>query len=390
MANSFKATAMRRRWPWLVAGLLFLAGLWTAGWLYAAEKAETAIAGWRAREAKLGRIYACATQTIGGFPFRIDIHCSGPGAEFRSVQPSAKITWKDLHIHASVFSPTRLVAEFTGPMTVAEAGQMPVFEADWKRASATVEGLPTAPERIRFTFAELRFNRIAGSGAAILFSARSGDLVGRLVEGSVNRNPVIELQLKLTGAVLPQQRVLAGHSPDVAGDVLDRLAQMPLDAEITALLRGLRNLAPKPWAQRFREIQATDGRLDVVRARLQRGDVVSLTSGQLGLSPRGRLHGELRMTVVQMEKLFADLGLDRLMEQATAPGTQLGAMIDRLPPQLGNIIRQRAGTAVIASVNALGEPAELEGKKARTVPLRFSDGAVSIGPIPLGRTPPLF
>lgn len=389
MASDLRATAPRRRWPWFVAGLIFVAGLWTAAWHYAADKAETTIAGWRAREAKVGRIYACAAQTIGGFPFRIDIHCSGPSAEFRSAQPPATVKWKDLHIVASVFSPTRLVAKFTGPMTVAEPGQSPLIAGDWQRASITMEGSPTAPERITLAFGDLRLERLGG-GKDPLFRVKSGELIGRLVEGTVTRNPVIELQLKLKGAVLPKQRALAVENPDIAGQALDRLAEAPLDADITALLRGLRNLAPKSWAQRFREIQAADGRLEVTRARLQRGDVISLTNGQLGLSSRGRLHGELRMTIVQIEKLFADLGLDRLLEQATAPGTQLGAMIDRLPPQLGNIVRQRAATAVIASVNALGEPAELEGKKARTVPLRFLDGVASIGPIPLGRTPPLF
>jgi hypothetical protein len=391
MAIDLQAIAPRRRWPWFVAGLIFVAGgLWTAAWHYAADKAETAIAGWRAREAKAGRIYACATQTIGGFPFRIDIHCSGPSAEFRSAQPPATVKWKNLHIVASVFSPTRLVAEFTGPMTVAEPGRLPMIAGDWKRASVTMEGLPTAPERITLAFGELRFERLADGGNEPLFRAKSGELVGRLIEGTVMRNPVIELQLKLNAAVLPKQGVLAAASPDVAGQALDRLAAAPVDADITALLRGLRNFAPKSWEQRFREIEAAGGRLEVIKARVQRGDVISLTSGRLGLSPRGRLHGELRMTIVQIDKLFADLGLDRLLEQATAPGTQLGAMIDRLPPQLGDIVRQRAAPAVIAGVNALGEPAELEGKKARIVPLRFLDGVVSIGPIPLGRTPPLF
>ena len=35
----------------------------------AAGKAKTAIDGWRAREAKAGRIYTCDSQNVGGFPF---------------------------------------------------------------------------------------------------------------------------------------------------------------------------------------------------------------------------------------------------------------------------------------------------------------------------------
>jgi hypothetical protein len=38
----------------------------------------------------------------------------------------------------------------------------------------------------------------------------------------------------------------------------------------------------------------------------------------------------------------------------------------------------------------LGEQTTLEGKRAVTLPLRFTDGAISLGPIPLGKAPPLF
>ena len=38
----------------------------------------------------------------------------------------------------------------------------------------------------------------------------------------------------------------------------------------------------------------------------------------------------------------------------------------------------------------MGEPTELEGKRAVTLPLRFDDGMVSLGPIKLGAVPPLY
>ena len=37
-----------------------------------------------------------------------------------------------------------------------------------------------------------------------------------------------------------------------------------------------------------------------------------------------------------------------------------------------------------------GNQTQLEGKRAVTVPLRFEDGAVTFGPLPLGRIAPLF
>ena len=62
----------RRLWPVLVpfALVVVLAVLWTGLWFYAASVAEAAMAGWREREAKAGRVYACDQQTI--------IHQSSP------------------------------------------------------------------------------------------------------------------------------------------------------------------------------------------------------------------------------------------------------------------------------------------------------------------------
>ena len=41
------------------------------------------------REAKAGRIYACTRQTVGGFPFRIEVRCTEPSVELRGAEPLA-------------------------------------------------------------------------------------------------------------------------------------------------------------------------------------------------------------------------------------------------------------------------------------------------------------
>src|SRR5262245_49701352 len=75
----------RRRWPLVLLFLLVgtLAIAWSGLWVYATTQAETTIAGWREREARVGRIHDCATQTISGFPFRIEVRCSDPVSELR-------------------------------------------------------------------------------------------------------------------------------------------------------------------------------------------------------------------------------------------------------------------------------------------------------------------
>jgi hypothetical protein len=44
----------------------------------------------------------------------------------------------------------------------------------------------------------------------------------------------------------------------------------------------------------------------------------------------------------------------------------------------------------VAGLGAVGQNTTLEGKPAVSVPLRFDDGEVLLGPFRLGRAPPLF
>ena len=56
--------------------VLILAVGWTGFWFYAASRIGDALDRWRANEAKSGRLYDCNKQSVGGFPFRFEVHCS--------------------------------------------------------------------------------------------------------------------------------------------------------------------------------------------------------------------------------------------------------------------------------------------------------------------------
>jgi hypothetical protein len=185
---------------------------------------------------------------------------------------------------------------------------------------------------------------------------------------------------------------------------LHPLLAQPFDAEARSLLTGLQDLAPKPWPQRFRELQQAGGHVEIVQSRVQQGDLIAVAAGTLGLSPSGHIDGELQMTVTGLEKVIPALGIDKMLDQGVpqetldkvAPGVKtqdinnLFGALDRAIPGLGKVVKQNANVGVAAGINALGKETELEGKKARAFPLRFVDGAVFLGPIKVVQTPPLF
>jgi hypothetical protein len=392
--------APRRRPLWrlflMPVLLLIAAAAWSAFWFYSASRVDMIADAWRAREAQSGRIYDCAKRSVAGYPFRLEVRCNGPRVSLVSQTAAqggaqAPITAKlgQILIVAQVYDPKLLIAEFTGPATISDPNDSSSMVLNWRTARSSIVGLPGIPQRVALVFDDPALDRVKGSLQTPLVRAKHIELHGRIADGSPSDHPVIETALEVTGGSIQEVHPL--------------LAQ-PFDAEVQAKLTGLKDFTAKPWPQRFREIQAAGGHAEIVQSRIQQGDLVAVATGTLGLTPEGRLDGELQMTVAGIEKVIPALGLEKMLDdgvpQATldrvAPGIKtqdvsnlLGAL-DRAIPGLGKAVKQNASVAATAGINALGKEAVLEGKKARAFPLRFVDGAVFLGPVKVAQIPPLF
>jgi hypothetical protein len=383
----------RRLWPvFVMPGLLVLLALgWTAFWYFASSEIGSQFERWKQREAKSGRVYDCGQLAVGGYPFRFEVQCSQARASLAAQsasQTEIEARVAGIRAVAQVYNPKLLIAEFDGPATVTPQGQQSLL-AQWSLAQASVYGLPEEPQRIALVFDSPSFDHVVSAVQSPFMRARHLELHGRIVEGSVDDHPVIDAALELDAASAP------GIHP---------LAAEPFDFALQARLRGLANFAPKPWPDRFREIQAAGGNVEILNSRVQQGDLIAVAAGTLGINPNGRLDGELKMTVAGIEKIIPVLGLDKLategVPQATldrvAPGLKtqdvdnaLGAL-DKLVPGLGGLVRQQAPAAMAAGVAMLGEKSTLEGHPAQVIPLRFVDGAIFLGPFKVGTAPQLF
>src|SRR5262249_41655926 len=215
---------------------------------------------------------------------------------------------------------------------------------------------------------------------------------GRFAAESTPGHPVLDLALDLKNATSPALvSVLGTFGP---------AASASTDLSLVAVLRGASDFAPKPLGQRLRDLQAANGRLEITNARLQQGDLIATATGALGLTARGTLTGDLRLTVVNFAKLIPLLGIDRAVAQAVPQETlnRFAPTLDRLMPGLGNVLRGGGNaTGSTANVNTAlgaaalgGQQAELEGQRAVTLTLRFDDGAAFLGPFKVGQVPPLY
>jgi hypothetical protein len=390
--------APRRRplWRLFIAPVLLLiaAIAWSAFWFFAASQVDVQADAWRAREAKSGRVYDCAKRSVAGFPFRLEVHCEGASVLLVSQtagQPAAQTPVRarlgEILVVAQVYDPKLLIAEFAAPATISDSAAQN-FIVNWRTGRSSIVGLPATPQRASIVFDDPAIDRNDGSARARLAYARHVELHGRMFEGATDQ-PKIESVLQIN------QGSIQGVHPVLAE---------PFDADVRAVVTGLKDFTPKPWPQRFRELQAAGGHVEIVQSRIQQGDLVGVAVGTLGLSANGGLEGELQMTVAGIEKIIPALGIDKMLEdgvpQSTldrvAPGVKtqdlnnLMGALDRAIPGLGKVVKKNANVGVAAGINALGKEAELEGKKARSFPLRFVDGAVFLGPLKVAQTPPLF
>jgi hypothetical protein len=396
MSDMTLAPRRRPLWRLFIAPVLVLIAViaWSAYWFYAASQVDVQADAWRAREAKSGRVYDCASRSVAGFPFRLEIRCSDPSVALVSQtagQGAAPITAKlgEILVVAQVYDPKRVIAEVKGPAWISDPAVPASYVANWHTGRSSVYGLPFVPQRASIVFDDPVIDRLDGSMQVPVAGAKHIELHGRIAEGSPKDQPVIESVLQIS------QGSIKGLHPLLAD---------PFDADVRAMLSGLKDLSPKPWPVRFREIQAAGGHVEILQSRIQQGDLIAVAAGTLGFNASGHLEGELQMTVAGVEKVVPALGIDKMLENGVpqetldrvAPGVKsqdianLMGALDRAIPGLGKVVKQNANVGVAAGINALGKEATLEGKRARAFPMRFVDGAIFLGPLKVAQTPPLF
>lgn len=376
----------RRRWPILVPiAVILLAIAWSVLWYYGAVVADRTLAGWVEREAAAGRVYSCGAQSVGGFPFGIAARCTDAGAEIKNTNPPYAIKAKSVVFDAEVYRPTKLTGDIAGPLTVAELGRSPAFVADWSRARLSVRGVPPDPEGVSIELDGPHVDAVGGGdgrSAVPFFAARRAELYGRIIAGSPRDHPVIEATLHLAAATAP---------------TLHPLLTDPIDLEVDAVLRGFKDLAPKPWAARFREMQAANGGVEIKSVRFAQGGTIVAGRGTLNVNDHGKLDGLVRVAVVGLERIVPLLGVDRLIAQgidrlsgAEGSGAQGMSALDRLIPGLGGAIRESANASLVDTIKKMGEPTVIDKQPATVLPLRFVDGSIYLGMLRVGEVPPLF
>lgn len=341
---------------------------WSGAWIYASSRAQQAIAAWTDGEARAGRTYACQSHTTGGFPIQVEFTCTDPELTIAADKSTLVVNGKALRAFASILRPGILDLELTGPVSTAERGQPVSHVANWTLARATVRGVLSNLEQASIVVEGLELKQVMRAGPEPFLTAESMEIDLTPNATSTVAEPGIDIVAHVTGGSIPP-----------AGLVLSQ----PFTAELTAILRTGERSGPAAMMTHLRDWQAAGGRIEITAAQLQQGNSSATATGTIGLSRTGRLEGTLNLTTTEA---YGQL-VESLMRDGQATAAEQERIVTAL--LLGNRRNSRAlGHEPVTPNTAIANAPPKAGSS--TVPLRFSDGAVYLGPTLLVNLPPLF
>ena len=335
-----EARKRRGRFPlWLGAALLLLVAGWSAAWYVLAGRIDAEADRWLAREAEQDRRHDCADRRVGGFPFRLEIGCRSVTSTVPANRGELVVRTGAVRAVAQVYSPGHVIAEFDSPVAITSP-DLGAVTATFALAQASYRGTLDAMTQLSLV--------VDGLGVRLGEAAEPASTAAH-VELHARPTPGRPANARDFDVALAAEALRVGPS-----------APAKLALQTTAFA------VPDRWrgaADTLRDWQARGGRLGLSAGRAEIGKVLAQGTGSATLGADGRPNGRVELDVV---------GLDQL--SALLPGLGLG----------------NAGTLVGTGLAFLGAPAKIDGRNATRLNLTFDDGRARLGPIALGRVPPLY
>ncbi len=337
-------SSRRRRSPWrgwLIAILVLIPVLWVGYWYATQEIARAAFDRVTTKPVAGGR-FACAGETLGGFPLRLDFGCTraayGDGPEGTGERLSAALG--GLRASAPLYWPGYVEATLVSPFVVNAPPFGIAATTQWSdaatSATAGLDGLKSAAA----TFHSLDFS--SAGGPTLPVKALTADLAQASAApagGNAYRFSASARDLKVV-------RANGQAIPAIDGD-----------AAITALNFGS-SLGTDPRAA-LRAWAKAGGTAHIDRLRIAAGGAIADADGQLNVSPTGVLSGTLNVRFNNPQAFVA-------LAEAIKPG-----------------VAKDAGK-IIGVMMALTVPVDTPDGPARQTTIVIRNGAVSVGILPVG------
>jgi hypothetical protein len=334
----------KRRSPWrgwLIGIAVLIPVLWIGYWFAAQEVARAALDRVTLRPVAGGR-FACAGQSLGGFPLRLDFGCTraafGDGPQGTGERLSAALG--GVSASAPLYLPGTIEATLESPFVVNAPPFGIAVTTQWSdattSATAGLGGLKSAAA----TFHSLDFS--SASGPILPVKALTADLASASAAPAGGN----AYHFSATAQALKVVRADGREIPAIDGE-----------ASVTALDFGS-SLGTDPRAALHAWIKA-GGAARIDRLRFHAGDATADADGQLAIAPDGLLSGKLTLRLINPDAFVA-------LAEAIKPGAT------------------KEADKILGVVMALTVPVDTPAGPARQTTLIIRNGLIFVGFIPTG------
>lgn len=350
MSEPHNASPRRRRLPLAVAipvlVLIAAFGAWSLVWYEGTRRAEVRLDSWLAAEAQRGRTYDCASREIGGYPFRVELVCSGMSADFDDATPRVRFSADQLQAVAMVWALDHIILAVDGPVRIeslSEDGETEhAMDAEWSRFQSSVRVPEGRITNVDVVIEDPSFRPAAGISEGPTASAGRLEIHQRLDGGNAAEVALNAAGLTVAHAALPPTEAI--------------------DFALHGRLIALPDPMPRQPADFLAAWRANQGALEIVDLRAVQNDSVIRAEGDLRPDAQGQPEGKVTVSLV---------GPD-----LESPGSA----------------RAFGGAAPIlaTALGIAGRSAEIDGRQGVSGDIEFRRGRLYFGPLPIAELPRLF
>jgi len=334
-------------YSWLlppVAVLLAVAMGWPLFWYVKSRQTAAALTAWTTHEAQLGRAWSCPTQKIGGFPFSVEISCTELLFQGEILGKTLTGSVRGFRATSPLLRTDKLLAEIDSPFAAKTSDGTFDTTTQWGEVFLDLEGRPGALERLSLSGKQFRLRGKAGGMDTV--DGMSGDV--NVVLARDRHDHAYDFMVSVNQGSIP-----------ALNSLLD--TQLPIDMQVAGTisqvdLRGAETL--RDFLENWR---SANGHVELTTVGLTSGQIIFDAKGGLDLDNQHRVKGNLDASFAGLDKAFRHLGVDPALITA-------GRVLSGL---LGG--GQGGGTGRM------------------NLPLTFSEGFLSIGPVRTQiQIPPLY
>lgn len=343
-----KAKQRINAYSWLlppVAVIMAVAIGWPVFWYVKSRETAAAVKAWTTHEAQLGRTWSCPNQKTTGFPFSVEISCANLLFQGEILGKTLTGRMRGFCATSPLLRTGNVLAQLDPPFTAKTSDGTFEITVQWRELFLDLEGEPGVLDRLTLAGNQVRLQgKIGGIDP---------------VEGAFDdvRSDFVLMEDRHDHAYEFMVSVNQGSIPALSS-FLD--TQLPITMQVSGIISQVDLRGVETLQDLLEKWRSANGHIDITTGWLTSGHIVFDAKGGFDLDGQHRVNGKLDASFAGLDKAFRRLGVDPALITA------------------GQVLSGLLGGG--------------HGGRGRlNLPLAFSDGFLSIGPVRTQiQIPPLY